>query len=157
MRIEARVILTSPVEYGGKDGNLHHASFITLVAPSSAAFRVASRIKQQMMRAIMAEQRKRAADPLRAAAPAEPEPQPGQEKAPAKEPERATGADMIQMLAQSDADLGELGDLVRELILSHGIALLDGEVRLTPILLDRLSLADYESVVGEYLATFPLA
>lgn len=152
MQVETRVILTTPVPYGGKDGNLRDGSFVVLRAPTSSAFRIAARIKQSMLRAIMAEQRKRAAEPA--------PPRPAAEAPPAEPPaesERATGADMIQMLAQSDADLAELGDLVRELMLRHGVALLDGEVSFTPLLLDRLSLADFESIVGEYLATFPLA
>lgn len=152
MQTEARVILSTPVQYGGKDGKLRDGTFVVLRAPSSSAFRIAARIKQQMLRAIMAEQRKRAADPVATAGP----PPPATADA-TPEAERATGADMLQMLAQSEADLAELGDLVRDLILSHGIAMLDGEVRMTALLVDRLSLADFEAIVGEYLATFPLA
>lgn len=151
MTNSVRVVLTSPVEYAGKDGKLHNGSFVELQAPTSAAFRVAVRIKQQMLRAIMSEQRKAASDPLRA--PAAPE----TEAPDAAVAESPTGADMLAMLAQSDADLAEIGDLVRELIVSHGIALLDGEVKMTALLVDRLSLRDFEAIVGEYLATFPLA
>ncbi len=154
MQEEARVVLTSRVQYGGKDGNLHEATFVTLRAPSSSAFKTAAKIKQQMIRAIMGEQRKRLTDPLRTAQPAAPAPEETKTEAAS---ERATGADMMQMLAQSDADLGELCELVRDLILAHGVALLDGEVKITPVLLERVSLADFESIVGEYLATFPLA
>lgn len=148
MDSETRVILSTPIQYGGADGKMRDGTFVTLRAPSSSAFKVAAKIKQQMMRAIMAERRK--------LGPEASVPEPA-DSAPAAEPERAAGPDMLAMLAQSDADLAELGELVRELILSHGIALVDGEVKMTALLVDRLSLRDFEAIVGEYLATFPLA
>lgn len=154
MQTETRVVLSTPIEYAGKDGNIHRGTFIVLRAPTSAAFRVALKLKQEMVRAIMAEARRAVLAPE---APKSPEPEPAAEGAEPKPAEKPTGEDVFRMLAQSSADLVALGEGVRELLSMHGVGLLDGEVRMTDVLIDRLSLSDFESVVGEYLGTFLLA
>lgn len=154
MQTETRVVLSTPIEYAGKDGNIHRGTFVVLRAPTSAAFRVALKLKQEMVRAIVAESRRAAVAP---AAPKALDPEPAAESAEPKPDERPTGEDALRMLMASEADLVGLGEGVRDLMSVHGVALLDGEVRMTDLLIDRLSLADFESIVGEYLNAFLLA
>lgn len=154
MLSETRVLLSSPLSYAAADGKMRPATFVMLRAPGSPAYRVALKIKQQLVRAIMAEQRRNptAAKPAPTSALVPFDPDAAEE-----EEVRPAGADYLNMLAASDADLAELAEHFRELVLSHGVALVDGEVRMTPLLLDSLSMGDFESLLGEYLATFPLA
>lgn len=145
-----RVALATPISYAGPDGTMRQGNWVELSAPTSSAFRLALKIKQQLMRAIVAEGRKIAerAASLPPAAPTEPE-----EKA----AELLRGSDYLAMLASSDADIAGLAEKVRELFLSHGVAKIEGETRVTALILDSMSMHDFEALVGEYLATFPLA
>lgn len=144
MQSETRVILAEPLRYSGRDGEFHMATFVVLKAPTSRAYQQAIRIKQAVLRAIATERRKAPAD-----AP-QPAPAPGTE-------ERPSGADWVAMLASTEADLPALFEMVRELLVKQGLALVDGEVPMTGALFDDLALPDFESLVGEYLAAFPLA
>lgn len=145
-----RVVLSTPFEYASK-GGMRRAGFVELRSPSSKAFRIALRMKQQLMRAVMQQQ-----DRLRAVVASAPEPEPAPEVQPTVD-EGPRGPAFLQMIAGSDADLGALAEDLRQLVILHGVALVDGEEPMTELLLDRLSMTDFEAVLGEYLATFPLA
>lgn len=146
-----RVPLSSPVEYM-LNGGTRQAQFVELRAPSSRAYKVALRIKQGVMKAVMEQQAK-------AASIVGPHPEPAREPEPSPiaEDSGPDGGAFLQMLAASSADLGSIAEDVRTLIAEHGVAWVDGETPMTPLLLDRLTLPDFEAVLGEYLARFPLA
>lgn len=150
MQSEVRVVLSAKLPYAGRDGKMHDASFVVLRAPTSAAYRLAAQIKQEILRAIRVEIERET--PLRDEPAA-----PAAETAPEPTDARPTGREYLEMLATSTADLPLLFDLVRSLVLSHRVALLDGEVPMGPLEVDALPMADFEAIVGEYLATFPRA
>lgn len=143
MQSETRVILSEPLRYSGRDGEFHTGTFVVLRAPGSRAYQQAIRIKQAVLRAIATERRKSPADAPPTAAP--------------QGDERPSGADWVAMLASTEADLPALFEMVRELLVKYGLALVDGEMPMTGALFDDLALPDFESLVGEYLAAFPLA
>lgn len=143
MNSEVRVMLSSPLKYGGKDGTFREGTFVVLKAPSSRAYGLAIKIRQMIARALAADARR-----ARAAGGAPP---------PADDAEPPTGSDWLAMLAASEIDLPALFDAVREILVRYELAMVDGEVPMTMPLLEALSLSDLEAVVGEYVATFPLA
>ncbi len=147
-----RVVLTTPISYTA-NGGVREGKFIELRAPSSRAYRVALRIKQQLMRAIMEQRAQVETITGTYAAPPEPTPAP----APDADPAGPRGPAFLQMLAASTADLAAIAADVRELLVEHEAGRVDGETPLTALLVDRLSMPDFEAVLGEYLATFPLA
>lgn len=64
--------------------------------------------------------------------------------------------DVLILLAMSgNVDFGEALEVARRL-LTGGVALVDGEEKLNGPLIDRLSNDDFERLIGEYLAFFPL-
>lgn len=144
MKSETRVILSEPLRYSGRDGEFHMANFVVLKAPGSRAYKPAIMVKQAVLRAIATERRKAPAEVTVQIAPKADEDQP-------------SGADWVAMLASTEADLPALFEMVRDLLVRHGLALVDGEVPMTSALIDDLSLPDFENLVGEYLAAFPLA
>lgn len=154
MDSEVRVVLSTPVDYATRSGTMEKATFVVLRAPTSDAFAPAAKIRQALTRAFttLARENQIARAKLLAAGGTVPE---------AEEAEggdgKMTGEEMISALAASDSDLGEVLGLVKQLLVDHGVGLLDGEAKLTPTLFSRLSMADFQKIAGEYLATFPLA
>lgn len=79
-----------------------------------------------------------------------------------KEVKEAEGADLSPsevldfISACPDVDLGKVFEVSKKLFVS-GLALLDGEERVTTGLMDKLSQADFEAMVGKYLRNFTLA
>jgi len=132
--------LTGPLRYAYQ-GDQVDASFVRFFAPSSKVSRECAALKQAFMRAVPKNQ-----DDAGAGA-----------ETPDKEPQ-ISGSDVITVLAMSpDVDLPDLLDVGRRLFLAPGVAMVDGETKLTKNLLDNLSQDDFESMVGDYMANFTLA
>lgn len=158
METEIRVNLTTPVRYSTQAGTFENATFVALRAPNSDAFRPAFQIKQAIARAFTSIARNIVADRARLAAagasPAPAAPTEGAEPDAKQDEARLTGAEMIAALAGSDTDLAAVIDLFRTLAVDHGLVLLDGEVRVKAEVFARISIADLETMAGEYLAGF---
>jgi len=63
------------------------------------------------------------------------------------------GAQIIALMYLSDVNVLEFHDLMKELVLSPGVAMLD-DVKMTNHLYDQMDLDDTESLIGEYFASF---
>jgi hypothetical protein len=154
MESESRVALTTLVAYASPKGTVEQATFVVLRAPTSDAFAPAAKIRQAVTRAFttLARENQIARAKLLAAGGTIPEAEDAE-----GETAKMTGEEMISALAASDSDLGEVLSMVKQLLVEHGVGLLDGEVKFTPITFARLTFADFQKIAGEYLATFTLA
>lgn len=120
-------------------GDQTEASFVRLTAPTSRHSRECAALKQAFFRAQNSFQ--------------------GQvESSGAEAPdEEIAGHEVILMIAASTAvDLPDVLDVARKLF-SSGIAMVDGETKLTGGLMDRMDQDDFELMLGEYLVNFTLA
>jgi hypothetical protein len=125
--------LTTPFEYS-KGGEQLQASFVRLTAPTSRKSKECGALKQAFFRSVPQDR--------------------DAEGVATKEPE---GHDIIMMMAMStNVELSDVLDVARRLFVS-GVAMIDGEVKLTGSLLDRMSQDDFEEMLGSYLITFTLA
>ncbi len=139
--------LSKPLSYS-KGGDQIDGLFIELRAPTSRHSDECGFLLQAFMRS--REDAERAA----LAAGVTPE-------APDQDDETSTpdvkGRDVITLMAIADkVDLPEVLRVARKLFTS-GAAYLDGEVKLTSVLLDRISQTDFENMLGDYLVNFTLA
>ena len=64
-----------------------------------------------------------------------------------------TGAQCIQVLYRSSVDVTKVF-LYAEQLFKSGVALIDGETKLTTPLMEKMSLQDFEGLVGAYIANF---
>jgi hypothetical protein len=136
-----RYDLKQPFEYSLK-GESPTAEFIELRAPSSKVVTICADLKQCFLRASTGgsgETEKSTSD---------------------KKPKEVefTG-DMIMMMVgmSKDVDLKSFYLHGSELFGKKGIALIDGEVSMKPEHLERISVEDFEAMLGEYLVNFTLA
>jgi len=67
-----------------------------------------------------------------------------------------TAQDVLDAICQSSVDFGEVLSVGISLI-SSGIVLIDGQEKLTRGLVDKMSLDDLESLIGEYYVNFIVA
>jgi hypothetical protein len=135
LKTEANFNLTTPFEYAHK-GQAATASFIQLSAPTARNSPECSALKQAFFRAAKAS---------------------GATTKESEEVTTPTGAEVIMALAMSqDVDLPEVLVVGRRLLTS-GIALVDGEEKLTAALLDKMSDEDFQNLLGEFLVAFCLA
>lgn len=66
------------------------------------------------------------------------------------------GTDVIVLLSRSkEVDLGMVLDVAKKLLTS-GVAMMEGEVKLTSYVIDKMTYYDFERLVGEYMANFIL-
>lgn len=156
MESESRVALTTLVAYASPKGTVEQATFVVLRAPTSDAFAPAAKLRQMLTRAFtsVARENQLARARLVAAGGEIAEPRAEEQDVAG---EKLSATDVISALSVSDADLADVLATVRVLMLEHGVALLDGEVKFTPTTFSRLSLSDFQTIAGEYLATFCLA
>lgn len=130
--------LTRKVSYS-RGGEQVEGQFVVLYPPTSKHSRECASLKQAFFRAAA----------------------PHQEKARSAEKDEKdsgtpTGPEIMAVIAQSpDVDLADVLDVAKKLFLS--LAKLDGEEKITPALLDRISQDDLEGMVGAYLVGFTLA
>ena len=136
IKSQIRFVLTSPLSYSHK-GQLEEGTFVELSAPTGKNSRECAALKQAFFRAATRE-----ASPGGGGG---------------AEPEAPTGSEVIMALAASkEIDLGEFLAQGRKLLTS-GVALVEGEEKLTGPLVDAMSDEDFQNMVGEYLVGFCLA
>ena len=134
---EVKYILRVPFEYSHK-GNQEMASFITLVAPTTRNTDTTSVLYQAFFRAIP-----------------DGDDSSGDAKGDGSTP---SGEDIMMMLAYSPkVDLPKVMATAIKLFTSHGVALIDGEVKLNKILMESVSHEDLLGMTGDYMASFILA
>ena len=132
--------LKTPFDYALK-GEKVDASFISITAPSFKQIDKVAPIKQLFTEAISVVMK------------AETEDEAEQEQADGDEKEGMTGAQCIQVLYRSSVDVTKVF-LYAEQLFKSGVALIDGETKLTTPLMEKMSLQDFEGLVGAYIANF---
>lgn len=131
--------LEQPLPYA-KAGAMIDGSFIALTAPTSKNMSECAFLKQAFFRALpkttTAERAASAGD---------------------ADGDEITGAGVITLITMSkDVDLAGVLITAKELFTS-GVAMVEGEVKLTKPLLDTMMQDDLEAMTGEYMANFILA
>lgn len=138
MTKEITFTLSEPVQYANK-GELQAGTFLTLLPPTSKNMTECAGLKQAFFRAL---------------------PKNGQMSTEVESSDNdaeVTGDAVMTMIAMSkDVELSSVLVLGRELLTS-GVALIEGEVKLTKPIADLLTQDDLEGVIGEYIANFILA
>jgi hypothetical protein len=132
---EITVELSTPFEYALK-GEMEKASFITLAAPTFKQIDKIAPIKQAFVSAI--------AD-LGGGSGEEAKQEPG-------EVEAITGPQVMAILYQSKGNMSQVFLFAQALF--KEVALVDGEVKLTTPLMEKMDIVDFERMLGEYLANF---
>lgn len=131
--------LLVPLSYSSGSSQ-HDATFIRLFAPSSKVSRECSALKQSFLRAV---------PKVESASTATTSDNSSND---------LNGSDVIEILALStDVDLPDVLEVGRRLLLAPNIAKVEGEVKLTNALMERLDQEDFENMVGEYMVNFTLA
>ena len=134
---EFKFILTKRFTYAFKGDNAE-AEFVTLYAPTSKTTRECAALKQAFFRAMGDRE--------------------GKQTGEADEDAEIEGQDILSLLAMSTAvDLPEIMDVAKKLFMLPGIALLDGETKFGQQVMDRMSMDDFENMLGEYMVNFTLA
>lgn len=129
--------LTTKISYAF-EGEEVEGSFVKLTPPSAKQLSHCAFLKQSFIRACAEQQRNN----------------PGQ-KEPASD-EKVSGQDIIYMLyGSSSTDMAKVLISGIELF-KTGVAMIDGETKMTKPLLDKMSNDDLEGMLGEYLANFIL-
>jgi len=153
LETSARYVLKGALSYASRDGEMAEAQFLEMNAPTGKHARQVASLRQAIVRAIVEDGRTNPApEPAESPVPA-PEPS-GDEGTGA--PEIAEGIDIINILARSSVDLGDVYKVARDLFVLKGVIRVDGEVPMTTVLLDAMSAQDFETLVGSYIANFTL-
>lgn len=127
----------------GKVGELVTAKFITLKVPSTKDIVFCSQLKQAFMRSVPKDTGEITDE---------------QREAAKKEGDLNGTAIMFMIAASPDVKLENVLLSAKELFTSNsGLALIDGETKLTKPLAELMSIDDLETMTGEYLANFILA
>ena len=137
---EKQFDLTKPFEYAF-DGDVRSAAFITLLPPTMKQHSQAAALKQSIIRIVT--------DAVRNADDEDPED--------SKKDEAITAKMVVTTIYGSGCvEVNVVWEQVRALLKS-GVALIDGEQKLTVPLMDKMSPDDFENMAGEYIANFTLA
>lgn len=137
---EVQYELRNPFGYAAKGGDQVEASFITLTAPNYKQLQHAIPLKQAFTAAI---KELDVTDEDRERAKAES----------SKDDDTVSATQALQLLYSWSGDASKPLLHAAELFKS-GVALVDGEARLTAPMLDKMSADDFEQLVGVYLANF---
>lgn len=135
--------LITKFEYAFK-GDLRQAEFITLTPPTMKQHHQAAALKQSIMRTISSFNSDSDDD------------ENASEEGKSKEDEKITSKMIIQIIYGGSVEVNVIWGQVREL-LRTGVALIDGEEKLTIPLMDKMHPDDFENLAGEYIANFTLA
>lgn len=131
--------LKTPFKYA-KSGEQLEAMFITLKAPTSKNIKENSFLKQAFFRSLPKQNISQ-----------------DNEQNQIEDNIEITGSEIIAMITMSDnVELITILLTAKELF-SSGIALVDGEEKLTKPLIDKITQDDLEDMVGSYMANFTLA
>ena len=128
--------LDTPFDYAHK-GEKIEASFIELKAPTSRNMRECAFLKQAFFHSLPDDK--------------------GEEDGEKGDPSAVSGSQVISMMYLShDVDMVPVLGHAKELFTS-GVAMVDGEEKLTKPLMDTLSQIDLENMLGDYLINFIVA
>lgn len=140
MKKEIIVELTNKFPYSHKGMPVEAAEFIALFPPTSKHMDHIAYLKQCFYRSIPTDTN-------------------GSEEIGSKKDEdkEIDGSSLLQLMMMSDkVEIKNVFLTAKELFCS-GIAMVDGQEKLTKTLLDLVDLDDFEKMVGDYLANFILA
>jgi hypothetical protein len=127
--------LKKPFDYARK-GDMVTANFVTMAAPSFREIEKVAPIKQALVAAI--------SDITEVSL--------GQEEAQGEAGD-ITGAHVVQLLYRAKGSITGVMKHAEKLFKS-GVALLDGEEKITDALLQKMSMEDFEGMLGDYIANF---
>lgn len=134
-----RFTLEKPFKYATKSGDQAEAGWIELSPPTTRNSRECAALKQAFFRAANEQE----GDEGKAEVT-------GDAKGPS-----AIGVITVIAMAK-DVDLADTMEVARKLF-SSGVAMVEGEVKLTSKLIEFMSQDDFEKMLGEYLVNFTLA
>lgn len=134
--------LKESFQYAFKD-DMRDATFITLLPPSMKQHSQAAALKQSIIRMVTDAVRNADSD--------------GEDDSKIKEEEeKITSAMVVATIYGSKCvEVNVVWEQVKALLKS-GVALIDGEQRLTIPLMEKMSPEDFENMAGEYIANFTL-
>lgn len=131
--------LTAPFEYASK-GEQREAQFITLLPPTMRQHSQAAALRQSIMRMVAKAQRE---------APAASEDD--------DEDEGPTAEMVRSIIYTSEAVEANVVWEQAKALFKEGVALIDGEQKITAPLIEKMSPTDFENMAGEYIVNFTLA
>lgn len=135
---EVQYTLKDPFDYAAKGGDMVTAGFVTLFPPTYRHLAHVAPIKQAFMAALtsltITEEQREAAKKEDA-------------------DDNITSDAALQLLYSGPGDMTKVMLYAAELFKS-GAALLDGEVRITSPMLDKMTARDFEQLLGLYMANF---
>lgn len=129
--------LKHPFEYAHK-GDTQEAGFITLLAPTFKQASKVAPIKQAFTAAIAEVAEGAESD---------------RDDKSDSEDSAVTGAQVMQLMYRWSGDMNTVL-LHAEQLFKSGAALVDGETKLTTPLMEKMSMVDYEGLIGDYIANF---
>lgn len=132
------VDLSKPLSYAHK-GNMQEGTFVELKAPTFKQLENFLPVKQAFISAVTSIDSSKTMEDDNAA-----------DK---EEDVKITGAQALAVMMQSSCDMTKIYLYCAELFKS-GAALLDGEQKLTVSLIEAMDLADFDKLVGDYIANF---
>jgi hypothetical protein len=133
---EVRYELKDPFKYAYK-GDKPEAIFITISAPTFKQMERMTPIKQAFTAAI---------SEIKDSVAVEAEAQEASQ-------DSVTGQQVMQLMYNWSGDMAKVFVHAQELFKS-GVALIDGETRLTTPLMQEMTMTDFEGLVGDYIANF---
>lgn len=152
MESSARYVLQGALKYAASTGDMNEAEFIEMNAPTGRHARPVAFLRQAIVRAINENSQAEAAAAVESPEPA-PTPDVGEEPSVSG---IVDGLDIINVMARSSVDLGDVYKVARDLFVLKGVLRVDGEVQMTATLLDNMTAQDFEMIVGSYIANFTL-
>lgn len=137
--------LMNPFEYAFK-GDQRNAEFITLTAPTMRQHSQAAALKQSIIKMVT-----KAVRDAQSRKPTKKEDEEDEEDEP------VTAEMVISTIYGSDCvDANVVWEQAKALF-REGVALIDGEQKLTAPLIEKMNPVDFEKLTGEYIANFTLA
>jgi hypothetical protein len=133
---EVNYELKHPFQYAHK-GDTQDAGFITIKAPTFKEMDKVTPIKQAFTAAIS-----EITDDI----------QPDGNQASSGDSELITGAQAMQLMHRWSGDMVKINLHAQQLF--KGSAMVDGETPMTMPMIDKMSMVDFEGLMGEYIANF---
>lgn len=132
---EFRFPLTTPISYH-HNGQPTDAEFIVLHEPKTNNRNECAKLKQSFFRSLPTDGEKKKGETAEV------------------DTTNPTGSEVMSLLAMStDVELDEVLNIAKRLFCS-GVAMIDGEEKLTGPVIDKMKYEDFEGMVGEYIVFF---
>lgn len=135
--------LKTKFEYSFK-GEMREASFISLRAPTMKEHNLASKLKQSIYNLIKNETQENDTQEKKT------------EKSTDDDAEITAELILMMMFASNNIDINVVFEQAKELF-GSGLALIDGEQKLNNPLVQKMSIDDFQNLIGEYIVNFILA